>query len=161
MFCFKKLRVGWKVYSNYWIRNPNVKQIEPVDLLEIGKGKNFVALDEVYAWLDSRFSASKTNRLLSYIMLQSRKRGMDICYTAQLGSSVDLRLRDLTDIVIQAVKIANRGFLYYVNWVKLGQVYSKRVFLPFNVAEKYFDLYDTAEVIKPIGFEKLRKELAK
>lgn len=161
IFCFKKLLNNWRVYSNYKINDGNINFIEPIDLLEISKGKNFVALDEVYAWLDSRVSASATNRILSYLMFQSRKKGMDIGYTAQLGSSVDLRLRELTDIIIECVKIPKVGFLYYVNWINLQTVYTRKIFLPLNVAKKYFVKYDTTEVIKPLGFEKLKKQLAK
>jgi hypothetical protein len=57
-----------------------------------------VLIDEAYLWLDSRSSSSKVNKRVSYLVLQSRKRGFDILYAAQVKSSVDLRLRDLSEL---------------------------------------------------------------
>src|SRR5436189_6182989 len=84
--------------ANYHIKSPSpdieVKLLKYDDLIHLGKlDSALVVLDEVYVWFDSRTSGTKRNRAISYVVLQSRKKGMDIVYTAQAFSSVDLRLR--------------------------------------------------------------------
>ncbi|MEM2262451.1 MAG: AAA family ATPase, partial [Ignisphaera sp.] len=91
-----------EVYANFTIKLPNVKVLTPELFFKILKENpepnrpKLLLLDELYTLADSRASVSLRNRLLSYLIFQSRKRNMDIVYTAQLYGSIDLRLRDLT-----------------------------------------------------------------
>ena len=151
------------VYSNFRIKN--VEYLTPRKLLDINpkEKKAVILLDEVYSWLDSRVSISKINRILSWVVLQSRKRNMDIIYSAQLGSSVDLRLRDMTDIIIYCECLGNpvkpKGFAYLIEWQKGFRNLRRRFFFSFKTASKFFDVYDTREIVKPLGLEKLKKGL--
>jgi len=150
------------VYANYNLKG--VTYITPKQLLKINpkNKKALILLDEVYAWLDSRISSSKINRVLSWIILQSRKRNMDILYSAQIGGSVDLRLRHLTDIVIFCWRTGKKPYYDFRYMVISGNIlkrYIKRFVLNYRKAARYFDCYDTREIVKPIGFEKLEKEL--
>ena len=154
------------VYANFHIAHPKVKFLTPLEFVKLAlstnKNKKYVVLlDEVYGWLDSRCSSSKTNRLLDIIGLQSRKRNMDIFYTAQLGSSVDLRFRDITDIVVKCEKIPNYGFYYSINRQTWRGIKTKKYFIPLDSAGKIWQYYDTTEVVKPIGLNKLIAELQK
>ena len=155
-----------EVYANFHIIHPKVKFLTPVGFVKLAlstnKNKKYVILlDEVYGWLDSRCSASRTNRLLDIVGLQSRKRNMDIFYTAQLGSSVDLRFRDITDIIVKCEKIPNYGFYYSINRQTWRGIKTKKYFIPLDAASKIWRFYDTTEVVKPIGLNKLIKELEK
>lgn len=159
IFCRKKIDMKRLVYANYHIKG-QTKLVEPIDLLDMPQGKPiFLALDEIYAWLDSRCSASNSNRVLSYVALQSRKHKVTIAYTAQLGSSVEMRLRELTDLVIECERAKHGGFIYKITWRRFHRTLSRTLFLSEGIAKKYYSLYDTNEVIKPIGLEKLRKSL--
>jgi len=154
------------VYANFHIAHPKVKFLTPLEFVKLAlstnKNKKYVVLlDEVYGWLDSRCSSTKTNRLLDIIGLQSRKRNMDIFYTAQLGSSVDLRFRDITDIVVKCEKIPNYGFYYSINRQMWRGIKTKKYFIPLDSAGKIWQYYDTTEVVKPIGLNKLIGELEK
>lgn len=96
---------------------------KPVDLLTKDAFKGLanlsnalVVMDEAYLWLDSRRSASKSNIDVSYIVLQSRKRGFDIVHISQISSSVDLRLRQLSQMMVYADRVCNcRGALDDLN----------------------------------------------
>ena len=155
----------YDVYANFHIYDSNVEYLTPKKLLDINpiQKRAVVLLDEVYAWLDSRVSGSKINRILSWVVLQSRKRNMDIIYSAQIGSSADLRLRDTTQLIVFCEAVGNPfdpdGFYYVVEWNRGIRILHRNFYLPKKVAQKYYKIYDTREIVKPIGFEKLRKSL--
>lgn len=52
-----------------------------------------LAIDEAYLWADSRLSQTQYSRLLTYFVLQSRKRDVDLYITTQQFENVDIRLR--------------------------------------------------------------------
>lgn len=153
-----------RVYTNFKVEHPNIELINPVKFVDLALHnekhvKYLVFLDEVYGWLDSRCSASHVNRLLDIIGLQSRKRNMDIFYIAQLGSSVDLRYRDITDYIFLCEKIPYHGFYYTLRWRTWRKVYEKKFFLPLHMAQQFWRYYDTTEIVKPIGLGKLYQKL--
>lgn len=55
-------------------------------------------LDEMYQIADSRSSGSKLNKLFTYFMVQTRKRGVDVYFCTHHLDHVDLRLRRAADI---------------------------------------------------------------
>lgn len=55
-------------------------------------------LDEMYQIADSRSSATKLNKLFTYFIVQSRKRGVDIYICTHHLDHIDLRLRRAVDI---------------------------------------------------------------
>lgn len=142
----------YQVYANFDIVKPEhigtknyFPKLTPEQLLDIStlpKGKKVILVDEIYAMgFDSRVSSSKINRFLTYLFFQSRKVDADILYTAQLNSSVDKRVRSLTDNIVLASKSEN-AFHYQIN--------NLRRMVRFQYAEKYFKAYDTKEIIHPI-----------
>jgi hypothetical protein len=137
--------------SNYHITSPDPSR--PVALLTHEHFKTLenltdalVIIDEAYLWLDSRRSASKANRDVSYLVLQSRKRGFDILYAAQVRSSVDLRLRDLSEMWVYCEKQEN-GFHYTEIWRSSTIPKIRERFLPRASAEKVFPYFDTREIV--------------
>jgi hypothetical protein len=153
-----------EVYANFHIFKPEIRFISPLDFVKLSqttrKDKHYIVLlDELYGWLDSRCSASKVNRLLDVIGLQSRKLNMVIFYSAQLGSTIDLRYREITDIVVKCEQIPKYGFYYEVYRQTWKGVKKRKFFLPLWVAKMFWQYYDTSEIIKPIGLNKLIAEL--
>lgn len=55
-------------------------------------------LDEAYLYLDARTSAGKLNKLFTYFMVQTRKRGVDLYVCTHHIDIVDKRLRRAVDI---------------------------------------------------------------
>lgn len=107
-----------------------------------------VVIDEAYLWLDSRRSMSKENVNVSYVVLQSRKRGFDVLYIAQVRSSVDLRLRELSEIWVYCEKRGD-GFHYTVIWRGMNAKIMHE-FLSKKAAEKVFPYFDTREIVSPV-----------
>jgi hypothetical protein len=153
-------RGDYEVYANYTIRHPKIRKITPLELININplEKRALLILDEVYAWLDSRVSTSTLNRYLSWIILQSRKRNMDIIYSAQLLRLPDIRLKELSDIIVLAEN-RQSGFFYKFIWQKGLSIFSKKIVLPYQQAKNYFNLYDTREIVEPIFFEKMRSQI--
>ena len=134
-----------EVYSNYELKLKHYKQLKVIDLLNLPNNIE-VFIDEAYTWLESRVSSKALNRYLSYILLQSRKRTINIYITAQLFSSVDLRFREQSNIIIVCHRI-NEGYFYKIlNRENNGM---KSFLFPFIKAKKYYKLYDTYEIIEP------------
>jgi len=136
---------GQKVYANYDLRY--AEKVNPIELLEFELENCSLILDEANTILDSRLN-SNANRLLGYFILQSRKRNVNIYYTAQISGSVDLRMRLVTNRPIYAEKI-DGGFRYKI-YKNIELDTSVTFILPLKKALPFFDLYDTSEVIYPI-----------
>lgn len=69
---------------------------ETDDLTKTHEG--ILALDEVWAWADSR--DSQNNQIITELVLYSRKRGWILLYTVQSRHQADKRLDDNTDYYI-------------------------------------------------------------
>ena len=143
------------VYSNFKLNLVRYKPLKVIDLLNLPNNIE-VFIDEGYTWLESRVSSKVLNRYLSYILLQSRKRTINIYITAQLFSTVDLRFRQQSDIIILCKKVEN-GFQYKIlNTINNSFM---NLLFPFKKAEKYYKFYDTYEIVQPYEKEKLEFSL--
>lgn len=134
-----------EVHSNFKLNITNYVRLQVVNLLNLPNNID-VFIDEGYTWLESRVSGKVLNRYLSYILLQSRKRTINIYITAQLFSTVDKRFRNQSDIIVFCKKI-KEGFQYKILSVKNRNF--KIFILPINKAKNYFDIYDTYEIVEP------------
>lgn len=148
------LKTKRKIFSNFKINTDNYNTLEVLDLLELPNNID-VFLDEAYTWLESRLSGKAINRYLSYILLQSRKRTLDIYCTAQLFSTIDVRFRHKSDIIIECHKFKD-GFHYKI--FNRNTFKRKYFVLPFDLAKKYYSYYDTYEIVEP--YEKARLEFS-
>ena len=144
-----------KVYSNFELKNKFYEPLKVIDLLNLPNNIE-VFIDEAYTWLESRVSSKALNRYLSYILLQSRKRTINIYITAQLFSTVDLRFREQSNIIILCKKIDN-GFHYKL--FNRDNNSMKAFILPFEKAKDFYQVYDTYEIIEPFEKRKLEFQL--
>lgn len=152
---------GIPVYSNYKIDLPNCQRLELSELLQLGAIKaGVIVVDEVYTVADSRISSSKLNRYFSYFVFQTRKLNVDVVYTAQLDSAVDLRLFLLTPF-----KIACYGLDEKTGTVNYDFVVNKdisAVGIPHSFFKKeIFPVFDTSEVVNPAGLLDLIVDMEK
>jgi len=133
------------VFSNYRIKRDRSEKLTLENLFSDSLKDALVIIDEAYVWLESRASSSNVNRVLSYLLFQSRKKGIDIVLTSQLYSVIDVRFRELSDYYV-VCKRKEYGFRYYIT-------NKKRVLNTFvltnDSALYYFDKYDTYQVILP------------
>ncbi len=98
----------WSSLPITWGKNGTEKASEPLDLNRLysmdeemvgkEKGHGFICWDEVQFGQDAYAATSKAARLLSYILIQLRKRRLSFIYTTQVLRFVNTRLRLETDI---------------------------------------------------------------
>lgn len=146
---------GFDVRANFGLKFKS-NDLDVKELLETGKELRNVTigLDEITVFIDCRKSMSKMNRLISYFILQSRKRNVNIYYTTQDFDMVDKRLIQHTHIQIVAEKIYysdGREIPDYRRYTILDFRNPKNL-KPINFVvdiSNYYDLYDTDEIIKP------------
>ncbi len=152
------LKKGKIIYTNFHINKKAIdkKYHKNIHLLDSEFFKNYkdfklyncaLFLDEIYVYIDSRTSSSKRNRLWSYFINQTRKRDVDLYYTTQFFRQVELRLRENTEYFIypQLIKQGNTTIVY-------NKIYSygdtlKKIGNERFVANDYFNVYDTDEII--------------
>jgi len=155
------------IYSNYKLSFNTYKSLDILDLLNLPNNIN-VFIDELTAWLDSRVSGKAVNRYITYIFLQSRKMNTDIYATCQLFGSVDLRFRELADIIIECEAISEieinnmivpETFVYTIyNRNKETISYRK---IDYIDAIPIFSMYNTYEIVEPLDKKELEAELIK
>lgn len=128
---------------NYQV--PGATKFELPKLLQGEYNQADIFLDEAYLYLESRTSTKSLNRVMSYVLFQSRKKGLNIFLTAQLASTIDLRFRKLADVVVIC---ENHISFFAFHCYTIGG-YRKRL-LPIGRAEPYFQQFDTLEQIQPV-----------
>jgi hypothetical protein len=112
--------------------------------------------------MDCRRSSKKENIALSYLILQSRKRNLDIYYTTQNMDFCDLRLIQYTSIFVIAQRCYKQVIDNYGN-TKLEELEKIRNYtiidsrmrkdnitrINMNI-EPFFKHYDTNQIIEPL-----------
>ena len=137
------------VFSNYHIKLDRYNELKPETLMKLPTS-SLVLMDEAYSWLESRTSGKAANLYFSYVLFQSRKRGLDIIMTNQLIGTVDLRYRSMVNVEIQC-EPSEHGFEYTVRKLSRFRQYRPMKWtMPFETAEKIYPLYDSWEPISPI-----------
>ena len=88
-------------YNDYDFESDFIMLIEKTKLERYKKPERIlVFIDEIVQYLDSRESMKPINKKLTRRLMQIRKYGFDMIYTAQLLMSADIRLRRMTDTFI-------------------------------------------------------------
>lgn len=149
---YEQYKRGKKIYANFKLNFP----YEPLTMDKLMDMKNdntdlkdsCVLIDEAHIYLDSRRSASKVNVVLSYFVLQSRKKSCDIYFTTQFIGQVDKRLRDPAHIyVLCKTRQINSTTHITLNILELRKVEGNETKLKAFVSNPYFELYDTNEIV--------------
>ena len=145
VFFLKYLEYTYK-FANFKVNIPNVKTLSLSELLSMNyEQKSLICIDELYLEMDSRRSMRKRNIDISHIIFQSRKRKVDIIYASQLRSSVDLRVRDLTNFNIIALgKYDDGNFHYYIYEL------DSEFIIPNHIAKELYQIYNTYEIVEEL-----------
>lgn len=165
---------GIPIYSNIWLDFPH-KKLDLNTIRKILKSKdiNFasVFIDEITVFMDCRRSMNELNLLISYFILQSRKRGVKFYFTTQDFDMVDRRLLNHTDIMLECYMITKpflfKGEIIKPEWddiLKIKHCKDWREYTLIDLRDRrqiktrnfklkislYYSLYDTNETILPI-----------
>jgi len=137
------LEQGYDVYSNYTVEG--VKKIDARTFIDLKKRSDrvrVIGIDEVYTWFEGRLAMSKTNIFMRYLIIQSRKRGNDIMYSAPHMTTMDYSLQRLTDVFTYCKKRKDAFEYAITNREKL---IVREV--PLHIAKQFYDKYDTYEIV--------------
>lgn len=153
---------GKDVYSNFKLNFPH-KNLRFSDMINTRLENCTVLIDEGALWgLNARDSMSRENKKLTVSFIsQCRKKGVDLFVSAQIVRLLDCRVRENASYFIfceKWVKV-NGGWLEAVEGVDYGKVPtvirqeivnmgSEKVKKTFFVANHFFGLYDTSEIIR-------------
>ena len=90
------------VYSNDHLNFDGYRHFDTAVFVEKVLGEELedmvLLTDEMYQMADSRSSQTKLNKLWSYFVVQTRKRGVDMYICTHTLENIDIRLRRAVDI---------------------------------------------------------------
>lgn len=163
--CCQKIR---KIYANLEYKLSNYYQLRIDDIFNLPKDID-IHLDELYSWLESRTSSKGINRHLSYIMYELRKMKSDIYCSLQDLSTVDKRYRREADFKIYCFNDENKERFVYSYYKRVFYdviddyiyIYVGKKYISYVNAIKYFKIYDTNQVIKPLSQSRLEYQIKK
>lgn len=95
-------RTGRRIISNIHMNLPDYQHFDIAWFLEHVADHEIedciLVLDEMYQLADNRSSQTKLNKLLTYFIVQTRKRGVDLYVCTHHLQHIDLKLRRAVDI---------------------------------------------------------------
>lgn len=153
-YAYAMHKKGYEIYANFRLNFP-FRYLTLADILryyeEETAFKNTIFLiDEIHMLIDSRTAMTRRNMIISYFILQTRKKGVILMWTSQHYHQVEKRLRASTDAFVECYHKSKSGqsfVLNIFNIVKTNRIITKKIM--FNPVPIY-DLYNTYEIIKPI-----------
>ena len=150
---------GYSIYANFKLfnidyTNLNIEEMLENEQKEVKLTNATLGIDEITVFADCRLSASKMNRWISYLVLQSRKRSVDLYYTTQNFSMIDKRILSHTHIQIIAQSLYDKQGEVIHHFKKYSVIDARdianmRIDRFLLDIRPYYDFYDTDEIIKP------------
>jgi hypothetical protein len=137
------------------ILNPRYNELHPEELLHMDANPKIIAITEAYEYFESRLGMGSFERYNSYMLFQSRKKRAHYIIDTQLDSTLDNRFTKLCDLIIVA-EAEQEGFCYYCSNKKI----IREFFITFKIAEKFWDLYDSWEIITTPQVERLGEQIS-
>lgn len=141
------------VYANYWL-NFDYKKLNIRDMLDKKQSllNVSVGIDELTVFADCRNSMSELNKLISYFILQTRKRNVCLYYTTQDFGMVDKRIIQHTHVRIFCSKVKGKPDDYPLRRFEIVDIRDSfnnppQVF--YMDIRPYYDIYNTDEIIVP------------
>jgi hypothetical protein len=107
-YAYQYWKQGYKIYSNINLKFPytpyNIQDLINWTSNDYDLQKSIILLDEAHIFLDSRNSANKRNKIISYFLLQTRKKGE--LYTQNI-------IRQALEVGVRQKKIVFKSSIYY------------------------------------------------
>lgn len=155
-----------RIVGNFPIVHRCFEEITPYDLvgfLKRGRVSEAVtiATQEVYGWLDSYIAMSKVNRFESYFVFQASKMNYNWVWDSQRNMKVDSSLRDMTPFRFDCKR--KGGFFRYElmdrRYPNDNVGTGKCLRIPFRLARRFWDRYDTHKGGIPLGYDEMLTEM--
>lgn len=150
---------GYPIVSNFDLKNINYTPFDVHDFLKKNNNKIelkncTIGIDELTVYVDCRLSGSKKNVFFSYLVMQSRKRSVDLYYITQDFGTIDKRVNHHTHIKILCSKLFDENgdeidHIRHYSIIDLRDVGNIRTHrFDMNISP-YYNEYDTDEIIEP------------
>lgn len=146
-----------QILSNFKITLKNVKKLKISDLFDPKLHNVDIFLDEGQIYIDARKSQTDENIYFSNVLMQSRKRDIDIYLSTQMKRMIELRFRELDAYKLIKCKkiitnIINEIEIGYFKYKIYDIIEGKRYYVDTQIvdlkdASFYFDKYNTNELI--------------
>jgi len=136
------------IATNYRLVGIDFKFINAADLFDIKQQlkDTILGIDEFHIFLDSRAFMKPSNQQLTHFILQTRHLGVNLYFTTQDISQVDLRLRRQLDFLAYCTGTPYENY-FKVKIVDYRDVLNVRQNDFIYDGAPYYDLYDTTEII--------------
>lgn len=135
-----------EIATNYKLNGIPHRYIYAKELFDMKKTLSdmILGIDEMHIFLDCRSSGK--NKEMTHFILQTRHLGMNLYFTTQDISQVDVRLRRMLDILVYCNRTPIKDF-FKVKIIDYRDTMSitSNTFI-FN-GSPYYELYDTREII--------------
>lgn len=126
-----------------------------IDLARRGGG--IVAWDEMHQSMDNRSWARKTQIYFTQFLMYMRKIQAPVFFTSQsIRNQMDVRVRNVLDLAVLCTKSSSA--FHYQLWDPVSGITRKRISIPRRVASKFFGVFDTRRIIRPVEFPATEKE---
>lgn len=154
---------GYKIYSNYHLKF----DYTPITTLaEAQKARDgYMLMDEFWRWVHARTSQSMINKEMMAICLLNRKRRINLIYNSQLPRTIDVILKDVTNMRILPQMITHKDGKRYIHYwgrdLLDRETGEKAIPVPIDVIGKWFNTHEEVGKLetektpleKGIGFE--------
>ena len=113
-----------------------------------------VIIDELQLFADARTYRNKTNEVIGYFALQTRKRNVKFYFTTQYLDNIDKRLRQcaIDDMIIKCDGVYKRiDGIKVLQSIKQSILYQGRIVKRvISKPDKYYQYYNTGEVLSMV-----------
>lgn len=138
--------------TNYKLNNMEFRYITTEDLFSLKSElkDTTLGIDEFHIFLDSRAFMKATNQQLTHFILQTRHLGVNLYFTTQDISQVDIRLRKQLDFLAYCTRTFYEDY-FRIKIIDYRDILNVRQNDFIYNGAPYYDLYDTTEIIDIVG----------
>lgn len=133
------------LYANYDIKSDRFKFIKTRGML-MAINNGIIILDEAHLFLDSRNWKDKSNIDLTHWATKIRKKNLLCFVISQHIRQVDVRIRNLMDVLVVCERIGYAMRMTFVDYQY--NLVGRRIIL--ERPEEFYSLYDTFEIVKAL-----------
>lgn len=154
---------GRKVYTNYEVFFPHeLLDINKLIKLDESLKDSAIGISEMHMICDARKHTRTQNIQMSYFILQSRHRSVNVYYDTQMERQIDIRIVENTDIKIVCdnlyVDSDNDGlndiFYFVIQDKRLNPIrFTERIIY----GKPIFSLYNSDYIVDPFTMKELKK----
>jgi hypothetical protein len=140
-----------KIYSNYHLFKIPYVWVDSVSTMET-MSHGWFSADEFWLWVDALDSKEKKNRVVTNILLKSRKRDLTYAYTSQTINQLNLRVRKVQDFTCMPILNADESVCKCVVFKGCSNMtYMKTFYFKTGLFKTMYDHTEEVAPLKDLG----------